>query len=112
MARTLLQRKLEEIVVLTRESTNADGVAVALRENGHFYCRASQGFAPEPGVIVEPGQGVCGRCIIDARVLVCQDLSGDVKSAVAAPVIVGDEIEGLLAAFSFHLLIVDGPYTW
>jgi len=55
MARTLLQRKLEEIVVLTRESTNADGVAVALRENGHFYCRASQGFAPEPGVIVEPG---------------------------------------------------------
>ena len=102
MARTLLQRKLEEIVVLTRESTNADGVAVALRENGHFYCRASQGFAPEPGVIVEPGQGVCGRCIIDARVLVCQDLSGDVKSAVAAPVIVGDEIEGLLAAFSFQ----------
>ena len=100
-ARALLQRKLEEIVVLTRESTNADGVAIALRENGHFYCRASQGFAPEPGVIVEPGQGVCGRCIIDARVLVCQDLSGDVKSAVAAPVIVGDEIEGLLAAFSF-----------
>ncbi len=100
-ARALLQRKLEEIVVLTRESTNADGVAVALRENGQFYCRASLGFAPEPGVVVEPGQGVCGRCIIDARVLVCQDLSGDVKSAVAAPVIVGDEIEGLLAAFSF-----------
>lgn len=99
--RALLQRKLEEIVVLTRESTNADGVAVALRENGQFFCRASQGFAPEPGVVVEPGQGVCGRCIIDARVLVCQDLSGDVKSAVAAPVIVGDEIEGLLAAFSF-----------
>jgi TonB family protein len=88
--------------VLTRESTAADGVAIALRENGQFYCRASQGFAPEPGVVVEPGQGVCGRCIIDARVLVCQDLSGDVKSALAAPVIVGDEIEGLIAAFSFR----------
>jgi TonB family protein len=100
--RALLQKKLEEIVVLTRESTAADGVAVALRENGQFFCRASQGFAPEPGVVVEPGQGVCGRCIIDARVLVCQDLSGDVKSAVAAPVIVGDEIEGLIAAFSFR----------
>jgi protein TonB len=101
-ARSLLQRKLEEIVVLTRESTNADGVAVALRENGKFLCKASQGYAPEPGIVVEPGQGVCGRCIIDARVLVCQDLSGDVKSAVAAPVIVGDEIEGLLASFSFR----------
>jgi TonB family protein len=100
-ARTLLQDKLEEIVVLTAQSTAADGVAIALREKGQFICRASQGFAPEPGVIVEPGHGVCGRVIIDARVLVCQDLSGDVKSALAAPVIVGDEIEGLIAAFSF-----------
>lgn len=88
--------------MLTRESTAADGVAIAVRENGQFVCRASQGFAPEPGVVVEPGQGVCGRCVIDARVLVCQDLSGDVKSALAAPVIVGDEIEGLIAAFSFR----------
>lgn len=101
-ARALLIRKLEEIVVLTRESTNADGVAIALRENGRFFCRASVGFAPEPGIVVEPGQGVCGRCIIDARVLVCQDLAGDIKSTVAAPIIVGDEIEGLLAAFSFQ----------
>jgi len=101
-SRALLQRKLEEIVVLTRESTLADGVAIALREDKQFLCRASQGYAPEPGVVVEPGQGVCGRCIIDARVLVCQDLDGDVKSALAAPIIVGDEIEGLVAAFSFR----------
>jgi TonB family protein len=107
MVRALLQRKLEEFVVLTRESTSSDGVAVALREDGKFVCRASQGFAPEPGVVVEPGQGVCGRCIIDARVLVCQDLSGDVKSALAAPVIVGDEIEGLIAAFSFRSAAFD-----
>lgn len=101
-SRALLQRKLEEIVVLTRESTHADGVAIALREDKQFLCRASQGYAPEPGVVVEPGQGVCGRCIIDARVLLCQDLDGDVKSALAAPIIVGDEIEGLVAAFSFR----------
>ncbi len=97
-----LSRKFEEIASLVRTSSSADGVAIALRENGQFVCRASDGYAPEPGVYVEPGKGVCGRCVLDSRVLVCQDLDGDIKSTVAAPVIVGDEIEGLIAAFSLR----------
>ena len=97
-----LSKKFEEIASLVRTSSSADGVAIALRENGRFVCRASDGYAPEPGVYVEPGKGVCGRCVLDSRVLVCQDLDGDIKSTVAAPVIVGDEIEGLIAAFSLR----------
>ncbi len=94
--------KLEEIANLTNEATGADGVAVALLENGQFLCRASLGFAPEVGVAVQPGQGVCGQCIAESRLVLAQDLSGEVKSAVAAPVVIEGKVRGLIAAFSFR----------
>ncbi len=98
--RAFLQDKLEEIANLASEATGADGVAVALREGDCFLCRASLGLAPEPGVAVEPGQGVCGQCLAESRLVLAQDLPGDVKSALAAPVVIENRVEGLIAVFS------------
>jgi hypothetical protein len=94
--------KLEEIANLANEATAADGVAIALLEDDQFLCRASLGFAPEVGVAVEPGQGVCGQCLAESRLVLAQDLSGDVKSALAAPVVIAGKVRGLIAAFSFR----------
>src|SRR5512143_3716242 len=100
-SRAVLLDKLEEIANLANEATGADGVAVALREDDQFLCRASLGFAPEPGVAVQPGEGVCGQCLAESRLVLSQDLPGDVKSALAAPVVVDGKVQGLIAAFSF-----------
>src|SRR5512142_1235475 len=78
--------KMDEIANLANEATGADGVAIALLEDDQFLCRASLGFAPEVGVEVQSGQGVCGQCLAESRLVLAQDLSGDVKSALAAPV--------------------------
>jgi hypothetical protein len=94
--------KLEEIANLANEATAADGVAIALLQGEQFLCRASLGFAPEVGVAVQPGQGVCGQCLADSRLVLAQDLSGDVKSALAAPVVIAGKVRGLIAAFSFR----------
>ena len=101
-SRSVLQDKLEEIANLANEAMSADGVAIALREGDRFLCRASLGFAPEVGVAVQPGQGVCGQCLAESRLVLAQDLSGEVKSALAAPVVVGGKVQGLIAAFSFR----------
>jgi hypothetical protein len=101
-SRAFLQDKLEEIANLANEASAADGVAIALREGDRFVCRASIGFAPEPGVAVEPGQGVCGQCLAESRLVLSQDLPGEVRSALAAPVVMDGEVQGLIAAFSFR----------
>ncbi len=101
-SRAVLFDKLEEIANLANEATGADGVAIALREGEEFLCRASLGFAPEPGVAVQPGQGVCGQCLSESRLVLAQDLSGEVKSALAAPVVINGNVQGLIAAFSFR----------
>ena len=94
--------KLEEIANLANEATGADGVAIALLEGDQFLCRASLGFAPEMGVAVHPGEGVCGQCLAESRLVLAQDLSGDVKSALAAPVVSAGKVRGLIATFSFR----------
>jgi GAF domain len=101
-SQAVLLDKLEEIANLANEATGADGIAVALREGDQFLCRASLGFAPEPGVAVHPGEGVCGQCLEESRLVLAQDLPGEVKSALAAPVVVDGKIQGLIAAFSFR----------
>ena len=101
-SRGVLLDKLEEIANLANEATGADGVAIALREGDEFLCRASLGFAPEVGVAVQPGQGVCGQCLAESRLVLAQDLPGEVKSALAAPVVMSGNVQGLIAAFSFR----------
>ncbi|MGE5109506.1 MAG: GAF domain-containing protein [Acidobacteriaceae bacterium] len=101
-SRAVLNDKLEEIANLASEATSADGVAIALRDGENFVCRASLGFAPELGVSVEPGQGICGQCLSESRLILAQDLTGEVKSALAAPVVLKGKVEGLIAAFSFR----------
>jgi hypothetical protein len=94
--------KLEEIANLANEATGADGIAIALGEDDQFLCRASLGFAPEVGVAVRPGQGICGQCLAESRLVLAQDLTGEVKSALAAPVVLNGKVQGLIAAFSFR----------
>src|SRR5512146_2038492 len=101
-SRAVLDDKLEELANLASEATSADGVAIALRDGENFVCRASLGLAPELGVSVEPGQGVCGQCLSESRLILAQDLTGEVKSALAAPVVLKGKVEGLIAAFSFR----------
>lgn len=101
-SRSVLIDKLEEIANLANEATGADGVAIALIEGDQFLCRASLGFAPEVGVAVEPGQGVCGQCLAESRLVLAQDLTGEIKSALAAPVVMNGKVQGLIAAFSFR----------
>lgn len=100
--RAVLFDKLEEIANLANEATGADGIAIALGEDDQFVCRASLGFAPEIGVAVQPGQGICGQCLAESRLVLAQDLTGEVKSALAAPVVLNGKVQGLIAAFSFR----------
>lgn len=101
-SRSVLADKLEEIANLANEATAADGIAIALLDDDQFLCRASLGFAPEKGVAVEPGQGVCGQCLAESRLVLAQDLTGEIKSALAAPVVIDGKVHGLIAAFSFR----------
>ena len=101
-SRAVLFDKLEEIANLANEATSADGVAIALSEGDRFLCRASLGFAPEVGVAVQPGQGVCGQALAESRLVLAQDLSGEVKSALAAPIVIDGKVQGLVAVFSFR----------
>ncbi|HEU5403610.1 MAG TPA: GAF domain-containing protein [Terriglobales bacterium] len=101
-SRSVLLDKLEEIANLANEATSADGVAIALREGDQYLCRASLGFAPELGVAVRPGEGTCGQCLAESRLVLAQDLPGEVKSALAAPVVVSGKVQGLIAVFSFR----------
>jgi len=100
--RAVLFDKLEEIANLASEATGADGIAIALGEDDQFLCRASLGFAPEVGVAVQPGLGICGQCLAESRLVLAQDLTGEVKSALAAPVVLNGKVQGLIAAFSFR----------
>jgi GAF domain len=99
---SVLLDKLEEIANLANEATAADGIAIALRQGNQFLCRASLGFAPEVGVAVQPGQGVCGQCLAESRLVLSQNLPGQVKSALAAPIVIDGQVHGLIAAFSFR----------
>ncbi len=57
--------------------TNADGIAVALRSNGHFVCRAKVGLAPEVGVAVSMEKGLSAECIRTGQFVSSADIQDD-----------------------------------
>ena len=90
------------MLLSTKQATKADGVAVSLRDGDSFVCCASVGLAPETGVPVRPGEGICGRCISEAATVLEQGLDGDIKSVAALPVFKDGGVFGFVAGFSIQ----------
>lgn len=98
--------------------TRASGAALALAEDEHhdpmyMICRARVGSdAPTLGARLHVGSGFSGQCVRSGLVLRCDDSEIDlrvdrqncralgIRSILAAPIRVGDKIEGLLEVFS------------
>lgn len=65
--------------------TNANGVAIALKEEGEFVCRATAGeMAPTIGVRLQKDSGITAACIRSAQAVVCRDTGADERVNAAA----------------------------
>jgi len=93
----------------------ASGAAIALAESdpATMLCRASSGqIAPPVGATLQVGSGFSGACVQTARMLRCDDTATDervdresclalgIRSIIAAPVLRGEKVIGLLEVFS------------
>jgi N-acetylmuramoyl-L-alanine amidase/putative methionine-R-sulfoxide reductase with GAF domain len=112
----LEQFVLDEVLQLVAERalkiTGADGVAIALAEEGAIVCRASAGnVAPDHGMSVDPNSGFSGACLISSQIVRCDDTESDprvnphacrtlgARSMVAVPLSAKRTVVGLLEAF-------------
>jgi TonB family protein len=108
-----LEIVLNEIVQQACVSTGAGGAAVILQREGDWVCRASSGaMAPELGAKVSPDSGLTAECIKTRQPLRCDDAETDpradnevcrslgVRSMTVLPLVHGEELFGVLAAFS------------
>lgn len=110
------QFALDEVLQLVGERvlaiTGADGVAIALAEEGEFRCRASAGrIAPDVGARLDPSSGFSGACIRTGLIVRCDDSEKDprvdreacrlmgLQSMVAVPLMTERGIVGLISAF-------------
>jgi len=93
--------------------TGANGIAVALRQNGRMVCRARSGdMTPELGATIDPDSGISGECVRAAAILMCHDTFTDkrveaevcrklgIRSIVAVPLRGELGMAGILEAFS------------
>lgn len=93
-------------------SAGADGVAIALAENGELRCRASSGIAPPRGTQIDSRSGLTGACLSTGTVLRCDDTEQDlrvdqqvcraigIRAIVCVPVSAGYEVVGIFEIFS------------
>jgi len=95
---------LDVLLRHARFVTAADGAALALKDAEGVFCRASCGYAPEPGVRLEPDSGICGRCYSKAEVVMSsaeeETAAFGLSSVLAIPICNGETTEGVIAAFS------------
>jgi N-acetylmuramoyl-L-alanine amidase/uncharacterized protein YjlB len=93
--------------------TGADGIAIALVQDGDIICRAATGhIAPEVGAKLDPHSGFSGACLRSADIVRCDDAEKDervnleasrklnTRSMVAVPLRGRRSVIGLLEAFS------------
>jgi TonB family protein len=92
--------RLADWLQRVKDLTCAAGVAICLKSDDTITCRASDGYAPDVGVEIRPNQGICGKCISEGQLVLAQDVEGDVRSVLAVPVKVENEVEGLVVAFA------------
>ncbi|MGH9494925.1 MAG: TonB family protein [Candidatus Sulfotelmatobacter sp.] len=104
---------LESIAEAASVLSGANGIAIALRQEGVITCRARSGdVAPELGSALQTDSGISGECLRSAAILVCSDTATDkrvdsevcerlgVKSIVAVPLRGRMGMVGILEAFS------------
>ncbi len=108
---------LDEVLQLVAERalaiTKADGVAIALAENGAVLCRAVAGtITPDKGATVNPNYGFSGACLSSGSVVRCDDAQTDPRvnpdicrklgslSMVAVPLWAKQTVIGLIEAFA------------
>jgi putative methionine-R-sulfoxide reductase with GAF domain len=93
--------------------TRAAGVAIALSEGSQMTCRATSGRdTPPVGARLEIGAGFSGKCVRTGALLRCTDTETDplvdrescramgIRSMVAVPIRLSNQVIGLLEVFS------------
>jgi hypothetical protein len=91
--------------------TGADGVAVALEQDGQFvYCAATGGSAPETGTAADVTRHPLGECITTGRAarLLVERLSGEASAQVfhlAVPLLRDEKVVGFFE-------LAPGPYAF
>ena len=113
----LEQFVFDEVLQLVAERAltiaGADGIAIAMVDEGAIVCRASAGrVVPDRGMRVDINSGFSGACLVSRKVVRCDDSDTDLRvsaiacrrlgarSMVAVPLIAADSVIGLIEAFS------------
>jgi hypothetical protein len=103
---------LESISQHARVLTRGTGAAIALAHKGSMICRASVGNAPTLGARLDVSSGLSGECVRTGRVIRCDNSDNDprvdaescrrlgIHSILAAPILLGGEVVGILEVFS------------
>ncbi len=109
----VLHEVLQLVTELGLALTGADGVAIAVVQQGEIICRATTGtIAPEIGARLDPLSGLSGMCFVSGETVCCNDSERDprvnvaasrdlhARSIVAVPLRGRRSVVGLLEAFS------------
>jgi WD40 repeat protein/putative methionine-R-sulfoxide reductase with GAF domain len=99
--------------------TQADGVAVATRDQRGVICRASMGNAPEVGSRMQPDSALTRECFETGQLVISGDVDKDyridraiarslnLRSAVVVPLRTRDSVFGVLEVFSARAFAFD-----
>ncbi len=109
----VLYEVLQLVAERARALTGADGIAIALVQEGEIICRATTGaIAPEIGARLDPRYGLSGICFLSGEMVRCDDAENDprvnlsasrnlhARSILAVPLRGRRSVIGLLEAFS------------
>ncbi len=103
---------LDLLVERARSFTDADGAAIALRDEEDMVCCASSGIAPLAGIRFSVSGGLAGEVIAARKSLIWRDAekdervdaslcrSLDLRSSAIAPIVAADAVLGVLQVFS------------
>ena len=101
---------LQSVAESLCKETPASGAAIALERDGHTICVASTGTAPPVGVVIDRASGISGVCLREGKTIVCDDAetdgrvnrasAGSIRSIIAAPILGGDRVLGLVEILS------------
>jgi putative methionine-R-sulfoxide reductase with GAF domain len=108
----LAEETLALIAERARSFTDADGAAIALRDEDDMVCCASAGLAPLVGLRFSMSGDLAGEAIATRQPILCRDVEKDqrvdaalcrglsVKSSAIVPILAGDLVVGLLQVFA------------
>jgi putative methionine-R-sulfoxide reductase with GAF domain len=106
------EETLALIAERARSFTDADGAAIALRDEDDMVCCANAGLAPLLGVRFSMSGGLAGEAIATRQSVLCWDVEKDqrvdaalcrtldVGSSAIVPILAGDLVVGLLQVFA------------